>query len=204
MRFCFPNRQDNVCIPTLVLVSSTHILPYTLLLSVHLDMWYVFCFDVFLCSYVKCETIVDFFFFACVIRLLTFHWLITLELRHPSTPHMFLTPPEGTPWSGSGRRSAPLLRGSPTLSWCTVETMARNSWLLGSSSMLWRLFICWLTRTPFRLLLKLLSTGMYGLSLDDDDDECPFIVNFRLTIWYSKIKQVLWKRDSESDICKIV
>ena len=107
------------------------------------------------------------FFCLGYIRSMTFLWPITLEWWHPGMPPMFLTPLVGTLWSGSGRPSAPLLRGLPTLSWCTVETMARNSWPWGLSSMLWKLFICWLTWTPFRLLLMLSSTGIAFVFIHD-------------------------------------
>lgn len=89
-------------------------------------------------------------------------FLITLEFNHPSMLHMCLTLLVGTQSSVSGRLNAPLLRGSPTLSWCTVETMEKSSRPLGLLSMPWRLFTCWLIRTQFKLLLMLLSTGMFN------------------------------------------
>lgn len=61
--------------------------------------------------------------------------------------------------SVSGRLSAQLLRGSPILSWCMVGTTGRSWWLFALLSMQWRSFICWQTKTQFKSLLMLLSTG---------------------------------------------
>ena len=93
-------------------------------------------------------------------RSMTFHWVIILESKQQKMQPMYLTQLGGTQWSGLGRHSAQLLRGSQTHWWCMEETMARNWWPSGLSSTPWKSFTFWLTRTQFRSLLMLSSTGI--------------------------------------------
>lgn len=85
----------------------------------------------------------DIFNLICVLyRLATFQLRITSQQLLQSVLSTCPTLLGGTRLSVSGRLSAQLLKGWPTRSWCTVETMVRSWWPSVLSSMLWKSSTC--------------------------------------------------------------